>query len=256
MINSLLKASRILDAFSADRPRLSLAELSELTGYPKSTLHTLAATLVHVGLLERFGGSYAVGKRIIRLSQMARVNVEIRDRAAPILRELADATRESVYLTVPDGEWVLYLYAIESSHRLAARSAIGDHSHYHSTAVGKAMLAFMTEEDRARIIAERGLPAVTGTTITDPDRLDRELASIRGKGYSTDNAENEPGIYCVGAPIMDHAGAVIGAASVSGNSSTLLSRLLEETASRVLEAADRVSRRMGYVKTRLSSWPR
>lgn len=247
MINSLLKASRILEAFSADRPRLSLSDLAERTGYPKTTLHTLAATLVHTGFLERFEGSYTVGRRIIRLSQTARVNVEIRDRAAPILRELADAAGESVYLTVPDGTWVLYLYAIESSHRLAARSAIGDYAHYHSTAVGKAMLAFMDEEERTSIIEKQGLPAVTPTTVTDSERLEGELISIREQGYATDNGENERGIYCVGAPILDHTGVVIGAASVSGNSEALITSLRHETVDRVLDAADRISRRMGFV---------
>jgi IclR family transcriptional regulator, acetate operon repressor len=250
MINSIIKVSAILDAFSADLPRLSLAQMAEMTGYPKTTLYTLAATLVHVGLLERAGDSYVLGKRVVSLSQAVRVNVEIRDRAAPILRELADATRESVYLTVPDGTWVLYLYAIESSHRLAARSAIGDQAHFHCTAVGKAMLAFMSKEDRARIIAEHGLPAVTSSTITTAKVLEAELATIRERGFSTDNAENEPEIYCIGAPILDHTGSVIGATSVSGNSENVVTEVQGETASRVLEAADRISRRMGYVPRR------
>ena len=250
MINSIIKASTILDAFTASRPRLSLAQMADATGYPKTTLYTLAATLVHVGLLERAGDSYVLGKRVVSLSQAVRVNVEIRDRAAPILRELADETRESVYLTVPDGTWVLYLYAIESSHRLAARSAIGERAHFHCTAVGKAMLAFMSEDERGRITAVHGLPPVTPSTITSSEALEAELASIRQLGFSTDNAEHEPDIYCIGAPILDHSGEVIGAASVSGNSERLITERLDETASRVLDAADRVSRRMGYVPSR------
>jgi DNA-binding IclR family transcriptional regulator len=162
MINSVLKAVEILEAFSPDRPRYTLSALAEQTGYPKTTLYTIAATLVHAGMLERVGDEYALGKRVVRLSQSVRVNVEIRDRAAPILRELADATRESVYLTVPDDEWVLYVYAIESSHRLLARTAIGDRAHFHSTSVGKAMLAFMPADEVERIVSAAGLPAMTG----------------------------------------------------------------------------------------------
>lgn len=256
MIQSILKASRILDAFSVSSPRLSPAQLAAITGYPKTTLYTLAATLVHVGLLERAEDSYVLGRRVVRLTQAARVNVEIRDRAAPVLRELADATRESVYLAVVDGTWVLYLYAVESSHRLAARSAIGDRAHYHATGVGKAMLAFMDPDERGRILSAHGLPAVTATTITDPKRLENELGLIRERGYSTDKEENEGSTFCVGAPIFDHLGFVIGAASVSSNSETLVSTLLDATAAGVLDAADRISRRMGYVPSRPPTWDR
>jgi DNA-binding IclR family transcriptional regulator len=253
VINSILKAALILDLFSQERPRLTLAELAEQSGYPKTTLYTIAATLVHAGLLERVGDSYALGKHVVRLSQAARVNVEIRDRAAPILRELADTARESVYLTVPDGNRVLYVYAIESSHRLQARSAIGDHAHFHSTSVGKAMLAFMGEEARNGIFGA-GLPAMTPRTITDSGLLAEELERIRARGYSIDNAENEENTFCIGAPILDQASEVIGACSVSGNSDELITRDLERVAAHVCEAADRVSRRMGYVPRRPRAW--
>lgn len=256
MINSVIKASRILEAFTPERPRLTLAQLAEASGYPKTTLYTLAATLVHTGFLERVSDMYALGKGVVRLSQAVRVNVEIRDRAAPILRELADATHESVYLTVPDGSWVLYVYAIESSHRLQARSAIGDRAHFHSTAVGKAMLAFMTEDERERIMSDVGLPAQTTTTITDGEALAQELATIRSQGFSIDHSENEPNTFCIGAPIFDHAGSAIGACSVSGNSDELITTHLERTSRIVCDAADQISRRMGYVPPRSQTWSR
>jgi IclR family transcriptional regulator, acetate operon repressor len=253
MINSVLKAAQILDLFSPERPRQTLAQLSEASGYPKTTLYTIAATLVHAGLLERVGDTYALGKHILRLSQAARVNVEVRDRAAPILRELADTTRESVYLTVPDGAWVLYVYAIESSHRLQARSAIGDRAHFHSTSVGKAMLAFMEGAARESIIAA-GLPAVTANTIGTAEELRTELDAIRTRGYSIDHSENEANTFCIGAPILDHTASLVGACSVSGSSEELITSRLAEFAPMVVEAADRVSRRMGYVPARPQVW--
>lgn len=254
MINSVLKATEILDVFTPERPRCSLTLLSKVTGYPKTTLYTIAATLVHAGYLERVGDDYALGKRVISLSQAVRVNVEIRDRAAPILRELADATRESVYLTVPDGDWVLYVYAIESSHRLLARSAIGDRAHFHSTSVGKAMLAFMDSDTRQRVVRDLGLPAMTPTTITTVAALETELEAIRERGYSVDHSENEQATFCIGAPVFNHEGEVIGACSVSGNSESLITEHLEPTSSAVRTAADRISRRMGYVPSRPQVW--
>ena len=250
MINSVLKAVEIMNTFSADHPRRSLAEFSDITGYPKTTIYTLAATLVNQGLLEKNGDSYSLGHAIIRMSQAVRVNVELRDRAAPLLRELADRARESVYLAVPDGERILYIYAIESSHRLSSRSALGDRAYYHSTSVGKAMLAFMDDDERTRVLESTGLPAMTPNTITVLAELEHELSETRSRGYSFDRSENEPGTYCIGAPILDARGRVVAACSVSGNSETLLTELLPSLDQVLLKTADQISRRMGYVPSR------
>lgn len=250
MINSILKAVHVLEAFTPERPRLSLAELAELTGYPKTTVYTIAATLVHSDLLEKTNEHYAVGRAVIRLGPAVRLNAELRDRAAPVLRELAEKSRESVYLAIPDGDMILYLYAIESSHRLAARSAIGDREHYHSTGVGKAMLAFMDEGRISSIVESVGLPSATENSITDVGSLERELALVAENGIALDTCENERFSYCIAAPIFDHRSTVLAACSVSGNSEALFEGRLEEMTEAVLAAADQVSRRMGYVPTR------
>ena len=250
MINSILKAVELLKAFSPEHPRRSLAELTEITGYPKTTIYTIAATLVHVGFLEKTAEHYSVGRALIRFGPSVRLNAELRDRAAPLLRELAERIRESVYLAVPDGDKILYVYAIESSHRLAARSAIGDREYYHTTGVGKAILAFMDESERSAILESTGLPQVAENSITEKDTLDMELAVVVEHGIAVDRCENEAYSYCVAAPIFDHRSTVMAACSVSGNSETLLTERLVETAQAVVAAADQVSRRMGYVPNR------
>ena len=122
MIKSVAKAIDIMRAFSPSEPRLTLAEIARRRGLPKSTVHNLLATLLAYGFIEKAGDDYyALGTAIIALTQAVRVNVELRDRAAPLLRELADACRESVYLTVLDRDHCLYIYAIESPKRLLAR---------------------------------------------------------------------------------------------------------------------------------------
>ena len=251
MINSVLKAIALLEAFTPEHPRRTLAEFAQITGYPKTTIYTLAATLVKGGLLEKSNESYSLGTAVIRMTQAVRINVELRDRAAPILRELADKTRESVYLTIPDGNYVLYNYAIESTHRLTARSALGDQAHYHSTSVGKAILAFMEPDDRSRLIDSTGLPAITQNTITDRARLEEELARTHQRGYSIDRSENEPGTFCIGAPIFDDRRSVIASCSVSGNSERVITELLPTFEPILLDAADQISRRMGYVPLRV-----
>src|SRR5690606_23948422 len=120
----------------------TVTDISRRLNMPKSTAHNLLTTLLSDGFIEKTDNdSYALGTAVIMLTQKVRVNVELRDRAAPYLRELADQCDESVYLALPHGDSVLYIYAIESSRRLIARTAVGDLAHLHSTGVGKAILA-------------------------------------------------------------------------------------------------------------------
>lgn len=250
MIQSIVKAIDLLDAFSIQESRMALGRLAELTGYPKTTIHTILKTLEVRGFVERIGEDYALGPAVVSLSQACNVNVEIRDRAAPLLREMADTLGESVYLTVPNGNLILYIYAIESSQRLEARSAIGDRAYYHSTSVGKAVLAYLPQERVDTIVREVGLPQRTPTTITDRERLTQELEATRARGYSTDYSENEDRTYCVGAPIFNAAHEVVGSCSVSGSSPAIVGEQLEHHADAVVRTADAISKRLGYVPLR------
>ncbi|HEY64398.1 MAG TPA: IclR family transcriptional regulator [Caldilineae bacterium] len=248
MINSVLKAIDILQTFTPDQPRLTLGEISDKLGMPKGTVHNLLSTLLARGFIEKTDdGRYALGTAIIPLTQAVRINVELRDRAAPLLRELANTCRESVYLTVLDGDYGLYIYAIESPRRLLARTAVGERVALHCTSVGKAILSKLPIEEVEGIIQRVGLPRFTEATITDPDTLYKELEETRARGYAIDRGEHEKGLYCVGAPILRHDGRVIGACSVSGANPEMITSRVTEFAARVMYTAQEISRRMGYV---------
>jgi len=248
MTQCLIKAIEILKVFSADHPVLTLTEISHRLGYPKSTVHTLINTMHSEGLIERMGGgSYALGTAIIPITQAVRVNVQMRDRAAPLLRDVGDYSGQSVYLSVLDGNFCLYIYAIESSHRLMARTAVGEKAHLHCTAVGKAIMAFLPEPRIEKIIREVGLPRFTEKTITDLSALSADLVETRNRGFSLDEGEHEVGTYCVGAPIFNERGVVIASCSVSGPAPEIVADHREDFALRIVGAAQEVSRRMGFV---------
>jgi len=254
VVNSLLKAIRIMNLFDASASRLSLAEISSQVGIPKSTAHSLLKTLLSEGYIEKVSGDlYALGVAPLVLTQNIRVNVEIRDPAAPLLRELADSTRQSVYLTIKHGDYALYIYAIESPQRLLARTAVGDRVPLHCTSVGKAILSQLTDEEVKQIVDSVGLTRYTDKTITNMDALQRDLKSTRSRGYAIDGEEHEINTYCVGAPVVDELGHVIGACSVSGGDPEIVGAQLPEVAQAVRYTAQEISRRMGYVPARPSS---
>lgn len=251
MINSVMKAVAILQVFAPAEPRLSLAEIADRLGMPKSTTHNLLATLLSCGFVEKVDADhYALGAAVIALTQAVRVNVELRDRAAPLLRELADVYRESVYLTVLDGDYALYIYAVESPNRLMARTAVGDRAHLHCTSVGKAMLSYLPANEVEAIVARVGLPASSTRTITRLEDLQAELIVTRARGFAIDSQEHELRTFCIGAPIFDAAGRVIAACSISGTDPEIVGRRLPEISQRVREVAQEASRRMGFVPAR------
>ncbi len=256
MIKSLVKAFEILQLFNSAEPRLTLAQISDRLGYHKSTTYNLLATLLALGYVEKTNeDQYALGTAVVRLTQSVRVNCEIRDRVAPLLRELANTSQESVYLTVLEGEYCLYIYAIETSTRLLARTAVGERGYLHRTAVGKAMLAFLPPEQVDAIIDHTGLPGSTEYSITDRAQLQQELEESRERGYAIDRGENESDTYCIAAPIFDSSGQVIGSCSVSGMDPEIVGRRLPELAPYVMHSTLEASRRMGYVPFKTGSAP-
>lgn len=253
MINSVLKAIRIMRLFSATEPVLTLAEISARLGMPKSTVHNLLTTLLSEGFIEKVGReSYALGTAIIPLTQNVRVNVDLRDRAAPLLRQLADECRESVYLAVHDGDRALYIYAVESPKRLLARTAVGDRTPLHCTSLGKAILAYLPPDEVATILGRVPLVPYTPATITDVDDLYAELARTRERGYAIDRQEHERSTFCLGAPILDHRARTIGACSISGTDPDIVGARINELSARVRQVAEEVSRRMGFVPATMS----
>ena len=251
MIQSVVKALKIMESFSPAEPRLSLHTISQRLDMPKSTTHNLLNTLVAAGYIEKVDGDqYALGTAIVELTQNVRVNVELRDRAAPLLRRLADSSHESVYLTVREGRHVLYLYAIESSQRLVARTAVGERVEMHCTSVGKATLAFLPPQEVDRLYKDVVLTRHTANTIVDLNTLIQELSATHARGYSVDDQEHEENVFCVGAPIIDERGVVLGACSVSGTDPAIVGSRLVLIATSVAQTAQEISRHMGYIPSR------
>ena len=177
-----------------------------------------------------------------------RVNVEVRDRAAPLVRALADRCEESVYLTVREGSYVLYVYAVESSRRLIARTAIGDRGYLHCDRrrQGGARLTSPKTEIRA-VAAEVGLPRATDRTMTTLEDVLAEARRTCARGYSFDDQENEVGNFCIGAAFVDSRGEPLGACSVAGTDPEILRSRAPALAALLTSTCFDISRLLGWV---------
>jgi IclR family acetate operon transcriptional repressor len=243
------KAMDILDCLAGARKPLSCSEIGRRLGMPRSTAYRLLTTLAIGGYVvsdsDGFGKRYRLGFKILELASRLLDGMELRRQALPFLRELRDATEETVHLVVADGAQVTYIEKVDSLKTVRMHSAVGRQGYMHSTAVGKAILAY-SNGDPTKTLEQQGLPALTPKTITSKNALLEELEVVREQGYAVDDGENEDGIRCVGAPVFDHQGEVIAALSVSGPSFRFSLERVRELSGVVKGAALQVSRQLGY----------
>jgi DNA-binding IclR family transcriptional regulator len=124
-------------------------------------------------------------------------------------------------------------------------SRVGATNPVHSTALGRAILAYY-DEDAVEAVIASGLERRTANTITDPELFRANLAEIKKRGFAVDDIENEEGIRCVAAPVFDHNGDAIAGISVSGPEQRVTAERLNDLRLKVVEAALALSKRLGY----------
>lgn len=254
-VNSVRKALAILNLLSDGKER-SLSEITQELDLAKSTVHSLLETLTSACVLERDAesGGYSLGIRLIELGYCAQTGLDICRISAPFLQGLNVKFDETVHLTVLDNNEVLYIDCIESRRRLRTYSVIGVRAPLHCTSVGKAILAFLPDNEIRKILAEKGLPVFTEATIASPEQLAAEVAVIRKQGFAIDNMEHEEHLRCVGAPIFNSQGSVFASLSLSGPAERNTMERILEMAPEVVAAGLEISRRLGWRGEPQASW--
>jgi DNA-binding IclR family transcriptional regulator len=246
-LKSMHKLMAILDCFSSFDRSLSLNEISARCGMPKTTVHRLVSSLREVKLLEQDRGRdrYRMGIRLFELGSIVMGNLDIFREARPLVDRLIGATGEGSHLCVFDGTNMVSIEHREPNSSSVNWTTTLSISPSYCTGVGKAALAYQEEPVIEKII-RAGLLPYTPNTITDPDALRSELEAIRGRGFSIDEGEHQPGVRCVAAPIRNAAGHVFAAVSVSGPKDRVAPERVPSLAPLVVATANQISRQMGY----------
>jgi IclR family transcriptional regulator, acetate operon repressor len=209
------RIAAVLDAFGVHDGALGTAELARRTGLPRSTVHRIAADLVHAGLLERDGAQVRLGLRLFEIGQRVPRRRVLREAALPYLSDLREATRQTIHLAVLQGDEVVYLEILTAPDGPRLPSAVGGRLPASATGVGKAILAF-SPPSVVDTVLSAGLPRLTERTVTAPGLLARQLDRIRRDGIAYDREESGPGVLCAAVPILDAGSTAIGAVSASG----------------------------------------
>ena len=231
-VKTLHKSLKVLECFSEKRPELGITEISEMLGLYKSNVFNILTTFEGSGYVEKNNenNKYRLGSKILELAYVISSNIDIRKIILPYMQDISDNSNEIVYLGIPYNNEVLYLDAVLPRSTVLTKSIMGEKAPLYCTAIGKAMMAYYSE-NRIMEIMSQGLKKITNNTITDKDKLIEELKRILSRGYSIDNMENEFGIKCVGKPIFDREGQIVAALSISGPSLRFTNHNIEYFAS-------------------------
>ncbi|MQY20774.1 IclR family transcriptional regulator [Nocardia macrotermitis] len=232
-VSMIERMTLILDTFDTRTPTLTLLEIVERTGLPRSTVHRILDQMIRLRWLAHTSGGYRLGMRTLELGGLAAEHNEIRDAVAPLLHELAQRTGLVGHLGVLDGREVVYLDKVGGRFAAALPTRLGGRMPAHATALGKAMLATLEPPIAESVVRTR--PArLTARTVCEPDALRRELDRTRlRQGVAVDHEESMAGIACVAAPLRVR-GAAPAALSLTGPADTMgfdrLARIVLEVA--------------------------
>lgn len=248
VIASVQRALDIINLFEGSRAELGNAEIAKLLDMDTGTVAGLVSTLRVNNYLEQNPANrkYRLGLKLAERAAVLLGQLDLRKIAAPHLDDLRAWCDESVNLALRDGLEVVYIERLYGGHSLGIRSELGKRGFVHSTALGKAVMAFSSPLEIQDFIKQCLFEQVTRRTISEPEQFLQELERIKKMGYAIDEEENEIGGRCVAAPIFNRDGNPIAAVSISVPIQRLPREQIPAFGAKIKEAGMAISCRMGY----------
>jgi IclR family acetate operon transcriptional repressor len=246
-VKSLDKALSLLERIGEIDDGLPLSDLAQRVGLPPSTAHRLLTTLERRRFVQ-FDNSqrrWCIGVQCFTVGSAFLPRRDLVRTALPFMRQLMEASGETVNLAVESNGEAVFLAHVESNEMMRASSRPGSRVPLHGSAVGKAIMSFMPEREITRILHKHGLRRLTPNTIVSPTQLRSTLAEVREKGYAFDNEEHAFGVRCVAAPIFDERGEAVAAMSLLGPATRLRDERVPELGARVRRMAWQITAELG-----------
>ena len=245
MNNTLVKGLRLLAELARSRQPLGATELAHRLALGKSDTHRLAQTLVEQGYARQDAatGAYRASVRVWELGAAVLANLDLKQAAAGPMQALLAGTRETVHLSMLDGDDVVYLDKLDSPEPVRAYTQIGGRAPAHCVATGKALLS--AQPLQALTALPDVLPRFTPKTLVRRADLLAALEQIRVAGYATNLGEWHAQVGGAAAVIRDHAGRPVAALGLTVPVERLKPEVLRRYVPRLTAAADEISRLMG-----------
>ena len=249
-LTTLDKSLQIIDLLSKNPQGLSLLEMSNMIGFPRSTIHHMLSTFLPYDYVSQDTETkkYSLGFKFLSVGRVILDNLDIRKIARKYLFELHDECRErhgecevAIHLAILRNGKVIYVDKIDTQGGLSLATYIGYRTDPHAAAGGKVLLSELSRKEILNIYRGTPLKPYGKNTITDMDKLFNELEKIRKQGYAIDNEEYYKGVRCVAAPIKA-GGKIVAALSVTGSIFTMtMERIRNELKQLVMAKAQKIS---------------
>ena len=243
-IQVLERATNLLDALAAQAEPVTLKELARTTGLHPSTAHRILNDMVVGRYVERVdNGLYQLGMRLLELGSLVKGRLNVREAAFDAMRALLKLTGQTVNLSVQQADEIVYIDRAWSERSgMQVVRAIGGRAPLHLTSTGKLFLCAADPRQVRAYATRTGLAGNTRNSITQLDKLERELALVRRHGYARDNEELEMGVRCIAAGIYDDTGKLVAGLSISAPAE----RMQDEWISQLVSTARSISEALGY----------
>lgn len=247
-VKSADRALSILELLIQINHPLTFAEIGTALGYPRSSLFGLLSTLQSRGWidLDERTRTYRLGIRTFEAGNAYQRSLSLLPIALPHMERIRDALDETVQISVLKGRYNIYLGKVEGGQRLRLASDVGLRLEAHATALGKMIMADLSEPALDTLFDGVTLETFNPNTIRTLDALKAELALSRDRGYATDNEEYTQGLRCFALPIRDHTGRTIAAMSVSFPTVRLTEARGEQARTMLNTAVTQISAVLGY----------
>lgn len=216
-VKSAVRVLDILEALAASPDGVGFSEMGRQLNLPKSSLHSLLATLTDNGYVsfDPEQRTYSLGIRVWEQGQAYTRHRDLLREARRVMEGIVAAVNETIQLATLDGTENVYLAKVDCSHPIRLQSEVGRRLPAHATGLGKVLLAELPEETLLLRLGEQTLASFTPRTVTDRTALLAELAVTRAQGFGVDDQEYTWGLRCVAVPIHERGGGVTTAISAS-----------------------------------------
>ena len=238
------RAFTVLRAVASRAGTSTLADVTNASGLPKSTVLRLLIALEDQGAVQTVGGRYAIGPGLAALSHQGAPVSALKEVARPHLVELADLLEENVSLMIADDEATLYIDTAVSESSVMVQNWTGERLPYHGSAGGLVLLSTWPDDEIARHVAA-GLEAYTPTTVTTLDEVMAKVEQVRTTGVVLTHQEFSDEVNGVGALITAPDGSALGAVNAYGPDYRFPGeRTIDEISAAVIETAKAISGRL------------
>src|SRR4051812_32610633 len=214
-VEALARGLDVLACFSAERPAMSLSEVAAQVGLARPTARRLLLTLEELGFVRSTGGQFELTPRVLELGMAYIGALGLWDIARPHLAELVAVTGESSSMAQLDGSDIVYVARVAVPKLITLRVEIGTRFPAAQTSQGKVLLAALSPDELAGVLAQPSRSGLPRFLPRDPGAFGEELCTIRARGWALADEELAPGIRSVAAPVRDGTGTVRAAMNVT-----------------------------------------